>query len=243
MQEKVIYEEVPEDIVILSPSLYWYKLCSIPTRNFSKAKNIAEHMMSDRPSNFGEIVLYKNNDNYDAYAYEKIFIKNLLKELGLKNPKVYFANQLQVSDKTSIDEQKALYSFNGRIMEYTFGEEQPSHSLKHQYKELLHGEKHLKAFEKRNNNNTSYLLVSLAFFSLYVLFFSIEKIQTLQDIERELESLPTQERSFHEIRSLIRKYTKLESSSVQLQKELQNALKEEQIKTLVYENGSIKVTR
>lgn len=243
LEDKVIYEDVSEDIIILAPSFYWYKLCSIPTRSFSKAKNIAQHMMSQRPAEFVEIILYKNNDDYDAYAYDKSFVKNLLKDVALKNPKVYFANQLQIEEAVSIDGQRSLYKFNERVMCSASTANKPAYSLVEKYAELLHGQKYLKAFEKQSSNNNFYFVASLALFALYIVFFSFDKMQTLRNVENELESLQTQDRSFHEIRSLIRKYEKLDTSSEKLQKDLQNALKKDQIKTIVYENDSIEVKR
>ncbi len=243
LEDMAVYRDVADDVIILSPSLYWYKLCSIPTRNQIKAKKIAQHMMGQKPAHFSEMLLYKNDDKYDAYSYDKSMVKSLLKSLNLKNPKVYFANQLQLQEKVAIDDKTALYAFGDRVMEYELGEQKLSHNLKQMYGELLRGAKHIKIFEKSANNNNTFLLLSLGFFLLYVVLFSVDKLATLSKLDEQLASLQTNDRSFYEMKSLTKKYKKLESSSSKLQKELKNTLKKDGIKSFVYVDGQVKVSR
>ncbi|MBL0707758.1 MAG: hypothetical protein JJW00_01775 [Sulfurimonas sp.] len=243
LEEKVVYEDVLDDVVILSPSLYWYMLCSIPTRSMQKAKKIAQHIMSHRPSHFEEIVLYKLENNYDAYAYDKSVVKSILKELNLKNPKVYFANQLKLDAQTAIDDDNALYKFGDRVMEYVIEEDIPESSLRENYKELLVGQKHIKLFEKSGKNNKTFLLASLALFVLYIAAFSFDRLKTLSHIDAELAGLKTEDRSFYEMKSLIKKYKKLQSSSERMRSGLKKELKKDKIKTLSYQDGKFKVTR
>jgi len=239
----VIHDQVQEEVVILSPSLYWYKYCSIPTKNFIKAKNIAQHMLSQRPENFSEIVLYKNGVDYDAYAYEKSFVKELLKSLHLQNPKVYFANQLQISDETSIDEHKSLFAYNDRVMELPKVETEAAFSITDLSSQLLNSQQHLKTFEKRSNNSSKYYLIGLIFFALYILLSTVNKYQVSNNLDKEIESLETNERSFHEIKALTRKYEKLEKNSQNLKQKISEALKQKELKELVYENDTVKVSK
>ena len=37
-----LFENESKNVVILSPSMYWFKVCEIPTKNIAKAKNIAK---------------------------------------------------------------------------------------------------------------------------------------------------------------------------------------------------------
>ncbi|MDF1875387.1 hypothetical protein JHD48_06545 [Sulfurimonas sp. SAG-AH-194-I05] len=239
----VIHETISDDIIILSPSLYWYKKCVIPTRNFSKAKNIALHMVSDKPATFKEVLLYRSENDYDVYAYNKEIVKNLLKKLKLQNPKVYFANQLTFDGLVSIDSEKNLYKFNDRTMETVANATQkPDTSLTQSYKELLNEQSHIKLFEKSTNNNTSFLVASFVFFFLFIVFSSVDKIQSLNKLDKEFESLQTKDRSFYAIKSLIKKYKKLQSASDSLHSKVQNGLKQTNLKTLTYENSSVKTT-
>ena len=221
--------------------MYWFKLCSFPTNNLSKAKNIAKHMMSDRPSNFSEVELNKKENNYHAYAYDKKSIKNLVKNLNLENPKIYFANQLHLNEIVAIDKNTMLYQFNERIMESPVGDKKPKVELKSNYAKLLKDEKPLKGFEKNVNKSNVFLAASLILFFIYIVLFSVDKIKTINSIDEQLLSLKTNDRSFYEIKSLIKKYKKLDKSSQKLKKELKNALKQNNIKKLEFKNDSIKV--
>jgi hypothetical protein len=241
LNKKVFYKQIEEDVVILSPSLYWFKICTIPTKKYAKAKNIAMHMMSERPEKFSDFILYKKNDLYDAYAYDKAMLKNLLKELGLKNPKVYFANQLHLSDALSIDEQNMLYNFNQRVMQTKITNNKPLESLVENYTKLLDGEKPIKSFVKSDQNQTKMLIGILGLFFLYIVLFSFDKINTLSIINDEFASIKNQDKSFYEMQSLIKRYTKLENKSLKLKKELKNALKSKNLKSIVYENDAVKV--
>jgi hypothetical protein len=241
LSRKVVYNHIEDDIVVLSPSLYWFKICTIPTKKYAKAKNIAMHMMSERPTGFNDFLLYKKNDLYDAYAYDKTMLKSLLKELNLKNPKVYFANQLHLSDVLGIDEENLLYNFNHRVMQAKITQNKPLHTLTDSYKELLNGEKPIRSFVKSDQNQSKMLLGVLGLFFIYIVLFSFDKLKTLSVIDNEAASLKSEDRSFYEMQSLIKRYTKLENKSSKLKQELKDALKSKNIQSLVYENDSIKV--
>ncbi|WP_373035033.1 hypothetical protein [Sulfurimonas sp.] len=229
------------DIVVLSPAMYWFKVCEIPTKSMAKAKKIAMHMMSNKPDNFDDIELFHKTDFYHAYAYDKKSIKFLLKELGLKNPQVYFANQLQLTDFIAIDDETNLYKFNQRVIESHATTEKPSKSLLTHYEELLQGEKPILSFESGDRSLKTVLSLSAGFFLLYILLFTFDKVSILSSLENEMESLNIQNRSFYQIRSLIKKYTKLDQNSEKLKEKLTQALKDENLKSLTYSNGTLEV--
>jgi len=229
---KAIYHDIEDDVIILSPSMYWFKVCAIPTKNYSKAKKIALHMMSEKPSHFNEIELKRQEKDYHAYTYDKKSVKGIVKGLNLQNPKVYFANQLHLSEMVGVDKESFVYSFNERVMQASIGEHKPRLELTESYKELLEGEKPLSGFEKQTQK-TNILSVSIvALFLLYIILFSIDKLQTISSIDEQLASMKT-ERSFYEIKSLIKKYKKLEKSSQKIKKDLTDALKKSDLKKVV----------
>jgi len=231
------------DIVILSPAMYWFSVCEIPTKNITKAKKIAMHMMSNKPDNFTDIALFYKTDSYHAYAYDKKSIITLLKELGLKNPKVYFANQLQLTEPTTIDDKTNLYKFNERVIELQATDTKPSKSLSIHNEELLKGQKPMLSFESSDRNLKIVLSLSVGLFLLYIMLFTFDKVSILSAIEHKMESLNTQNRSFYEIRSLIKRYTKLDKNSKKLKEKLTQALKDENVKSLTYADGTLKVKK
>jgi len=232
-----------DDIVVLSPAMYWFKICEIPTKSMSKAKKIATHMMSDKPDDFDTIELFYKTDFYHAYAYDKKSIKTLLKKLGIKNPKVYFANQLHLTELTAIDDETNLYKFNQRVIEAHATSQKPSKSLFNDYKELLQGEKPMRSFENDDSSLKRVLSLSASLFLLYIMLFTFDKVSILNAIQHETESLNTQNRSFYQIKSLIRKYTKLDKNSKKLKEKLTQALKDEKLKSLTYSNGTLEVKK
>lgn len=238
----VVIQEVQEDIVILSPSLYWYKSCSIPTKNLLKAKNIAKHMMSDRPASLSSMVLYKKENHFDAYAYDKNFVKSLLKELNLPNPKVYFANQLHIKETLSIDDETMLYSFDSRVLQSKRNDVEMQ-SLASNIKELLTNEKPIKEFLRSDKNESKMLIGIVALMLIFVVLYSIDKMMVLSNIQKSQVALSSKEHSdisFYEMQSLIKRYDKQEKSSAKLKQELNKALESGNIKSLVYDNGAIK---
>jgi len=218
----VLYEDVAEDIVILAPTLYWFQVCSIPTKNLTKAKKIALHMMSEKPSSFESIALMRHEQEYFAYAYEKKSIEKIVKELALQNPKIYFANQLHLRESVAVDSEISLYSFAKRVME-SHKKEQPQQTLKTSYKELLEGEKPLDGFAQERKKQGRMAVATLGLFVLYVLLFSVDRVKTISAIDKKLASLNTQ-RSSYEIKALIRKYKKLDADGKKLRKDFQEAL-------------------
>lgn len=242
LEKRKIFASV-NDIVVLSPAMYWFKVCEIPTKNISKAKKIAIHMMSNKPAIFGDIALFNKADAYHAYAYDKKSISALLKELSLKNPKVYFANQLGLTELTSIDDETNLYRFNQRVIESNATTQKPSKSLSINYEELLQGEKPMLSFESGDRSLKIVLSLSAGVFLLYIMLFSFDKLSILNDIENKMESLNTQNRSFYQIQSLIKKYTKLDQTSEELKEKLTQVLKDENLNNLTYSNGTFEVKK
>jgi chaperonin cofactor prefoldin len=231
------------DIVVLSPAMYWFKVCEIPTKSMTKAKKIAIHMMSNRPANFEGITLFYKTDSYHAYTYNKRSITTLIKELGLKNPKVYFANQLALTEITAIDDETNLYKFNQTVIESHATTQKPSKSLSIHYEELLQGEKPMLSFESGDRSLKTVLSLSAGVFLLYIMLFTFDKVSILNSIENEMENLNIQNRSFYQIRSLIKKYTKLDQKSEQLKEKLTQVLKDENLKSLTYSNGTFEVKK
>ncbi|MDQ7062015.1 MAG: hypothetical protein Q9M43_13230 [Sulfurimonas sp.] len=195
IEKRKVFASV-DDIIILSPAMYWFKLCEIPTKNMNKAKKIAVHMMSNKPSNFNDIALFHEADKYNAYMYDKKSILSLLKDLNLKNPKVYFANQLQITELIAVDEETNLYKFNDRVIESRATTNKPLQNLSSHYDVLLKNLKPMLSLEKGDEDLKLVLSISAGVFLLYIMLFAFDKTSTLNSIENEMQNLDTQDRSF-----------------------------------------------
>lgn len=241
--EYEVYETYDsQEVIILSPKIYWYKKCNIPTKNISKAKKIAIHMLSDKPKNFSEIVLYKNANHYDAYAYDMVFVKKIIHEHKYKNPKIYFANQLALDENISIDSKKMLCNFNGTMIEVAY-DTSAAKNISEIYLELLENQKYLLGFEKNNQKTLKFYTSILGLYILIVLFYFIGKIQTNNIISNKIEELDSNSKSAYEIKSLIKKYSKLEKNSNKLKQDIYEEFKKQNINTLKFEKNTVTIVQ
>jgi len=98
------------DVVVLSPSFCWFKELELPSKSLSKAKKIADHILSDRPKEYIDIVIKKDNDKFKVYCYDKKAVENIVKRLGKIQSKIFFAYEL-------IDDLSLLFN-NDKLVEF-----------------------------------------------------------------------------------------------------------------------------
>lgn len=237
------FSNVFDDIVIFSPSFYWFKICEIPTKNYTKAKNIATHMMSDGPIDFKKIELQRIEDKYAVFSYNESIILNILKELNIKDAKIYFADQLNITESIAIDEEKYLFKFNNKIIELDKKNEEINSNLNNSYSTLLEGVNPIISLKKDSKKNSIFVNLTAIILFIYLAIFSFDKINTLTHINKNSLKLDTNGKSFYEIKSLIKKYKKLEKNSDQMKINLEKVLKQNQIKSIEYKNNKIRVTK
>ena len=237
------FTNISENIVIFSPSFYWYKICDIPTKNLVKAKNIATHMMSDSPTDFKKISLQKKDDKYLVFSYNEETISNVLSDLNIKESKIYFTDQLNIAESISIDEENYLLKFNDKILQLCNKDQKITSSLKNSYLSVLNNIKPIINLKKDSRKNFILTNISVSILFIYVLLFGFDKINSLSDINNNATKLDTYGKSYYEIKSLIKKYKKLENNSNKMKNDLEKTLMQAQIKKIEYKNNKIKVTR
>lgn len=86
--------ESQESVIILSPRLYWYEPLKLPTRSMAKAKKLAQHAMSTRPSDYTKLLLIRQSDHYACYAYNPDEIDALMAAFEVEPSPWCFAQQL-----------------------------------------------------------------------------------------------------------------------------------------------------
>lgn len=243
-EDVVTIDDNYETIVLLSPSLYWVKTCEIPTKNRMKAKNIASHMMSDRPESFKEIFIFKKDKLYNAYAYDKILLNEKLKNLNTDNYKVYFANQLNINETIKLNDTYCINKYETSIIELKNSKNTNNHpTLKDNYIKLLENEKPFISSQNNEVKSSIVFKITAVLFLIYLILFSINKSNELTNIDKQINSLNKEEISIYQIKSLMTKYENLDTKLTSMRKELKETLTNQDIKKIIYDGNNLKVEK
>ncbi len=112
-----IVKECSEDIVVISPSLYWYAYAEFPTRSLTKAKKLAGSYMASRPSSYTSIFVEKRGDGFDCYAYDEAHLRSLTEPYASFKTPAYFLQQFSRLLPLRIDENLTADTINGITVE------------------------------------------------------------------------------------------------------------------------------
>ena len=205
----VTIDDSYKSIVILSPSLYWFKTCDIPTKNKAKAKKIASHMMTDRPKLFNEVFVFKTKELYHAYAYDKEALNEILKNLNIENYEVYFANQLNIDQTIRLDDKHLLSKYKSSLLELQNTKNSDNYpSIKDNYIKLLENEKSFISSKNDEVKSSLIFKITTLLFLSYMVLYGISKSKIIQTIDQNIASLNKENISMYQIDSLITKYKK-----------------------------------
>jgi len=234
------------DTIVLAPSLYWVQECTIPTRNQRKAKNIASHMMSHRPSDFTEIFLIledKSKSLYKAYAYNKTLLDEFLQDMKIVNYKLYVADQLEFENVLQI-KNLFLHKVQERTLELPFVDGKHK-SVQYDESLLLNVKPIAKSAYNEKKSDTLFKVLA-AMFLIYMFIDATYNWQILHNINAKLETLNTGSKnmSSYQREALIKKYKKLQKNLSKVKKDLLITLEQNHdLKKITYHHGKIKVEK
>ncbi len=235
----VVIDGTREAIVIFSPAFYWFKVCEIPTKSISKAKKIASHMLVDKPEDFDELILRKNGVDYSAYSFNKETIDKVIKSLKMKNAKIYFADQLHITQSVAIDTHNLLLKFNDKVVELKIVGQKPSTTIKSTHNILLEDEKPIVEMVSGSKGKEILFSVCVAMLVIFIGVFSFSKFGILDAIDAQSKELKTGDRSFYEIKSMINRYKKLDKKKRKMKKEFEIALSKNGANFIEYDGKNI----
>ena len=240
-----IYTNGKKSFVILPPSMYWFRECHIPTRNPAKAKNIARHILSDRPKAFEEIYIRRQKDGmYHVYAYDLEHIQKTLQDTKVEEYKLFFADQLDLMSCggcVRVDRTHVFTQLAGRVL--VLQEQKECHvNLEEVYEKLLAKVKPAYSFAKTKRANTKVLVIGIVLFLFFVLFDGLQAFGELHALTTEHQKLANS-RSFYEVRSLIKGYDKLQKHKENMLSKLVTLSEKDSLKLLKYKNGVLKVEK
>ena len=241
-----LFENESKNVVILSPSMYWFKVCEIPTKNIAKAKNIARHIMSDRADGLDDMVLNRVDGGYEVFAYNEKSVLQRLKYLGISEYVLYFAAQLNfdidsLNGKVAIDNENILCVVSNRVLEFP-NTESNLPALVDNYHTMLDVVKPAIKFEQQTSNVKYVLLTASIFLFGIMLLYSFLRYESSKKLEQQI-SLLSKNKSFYEIKSLIRKYERIDKESIRMKREFKKILDEKDLKSIELSNGKFKVEK
>ncbi len=112
-----VVKERGDDVVVISPSLYWYAHATFPTKSISKAKKLADSYLASRPPSYTSIYVERREDGFDCYAYDEAHLRSLIEpHISLKTP-AYFLQQFSKELPLRIDENLTADTINGIAVE------------------------------------------------------------------------------------------------------------------------------
>ena len=112
-----VVKERGDDVVVISPSLYWYAHATFPTKSISKAKKLADSYLASRPPSYTSIYVERRGDGFDCYAYDEAHLRSLIEpHISLKTP-AYFLQQFSKELPLRIDENLTADTINGIAVE------------------------------------------------------------------------------------------------------------------------------
>jgi len=116
-EDDTIVKDRNDDVVVVSPSLYWYANAKFPTRSLAKAKKLADAFLVSRPETYNSIFVEKRDDSFDCYAYDADLITARIEETGAKSAPCYFLQQFADHMPLGIDDGLIAEKFNGICIE------------------------------------------------------------------------------------------------------------------------------
>ena len=174
-------------------------------------------MLADRPSQYTDLLLQKNDEQFKVYCYDKQEIEDIFKKLNKPNIKVYFAYELTdnllylIDDNSFVDFLKSLKDIK------------PKPILK---------------LNPNRNKNSNILIATNIFLFVSIVLYSLTQYSMISKIEQKINNIKDDGKSGYEIKSLIKTYKSKEKKSNKLKKSLSDILKKEKNLALIeYKKG------
>ena len=215
-------ESGKENIIILSPTLYWFKRSPIVIKSFKKANTLANSILKDRPKNYDEIKIIKQANDYYFFAYDKKLISDIISKTNLKNPKIYFAQNVfeTIEKNIKLDEDKTILVTNNIVVQISTPiDNSPSNSIS--FKTFIDNYRFKKGYffisAQQSISNKKQSLITSLYMTLFIVLlagFAIDLYSNYQEksaINRSIQSIDFDGKSKYIVKSLIKKWEKKEN--------------------------------
>ena len=225
--DQTIVLESEDEAVVVSPTLYWYAHADFPTRSLARAKRLADAFMDTRPERYREIFVRRTGKGYDCYAYDPEELAEKLASAENPDAPVYFLQQLHEELPLRIDGQRVAENLNGVAVEIPDeGKAAPSLA------DVDFG-KTPRPFRAPGTKTGGKALPLLFLLLLGIttaadLGLRFQKYFALDAATQKLQA----DRSFYEIRAIVKRYEKIEAEQKKLRAQIQKRLKQGGLRAL-----------
>ncbi len=219
--------ESENDIVVVSPTLYWYAHADFPTKSLAKARKLADAFLDSRPESYGTIHVEKREGGFDCYAYDKEALKTRIEAVGANDAPAYFLQQLSAKMPIRIDDGLIADIINDICIELPDGE-RTLPTL-----DTLDFESVAKPFRHPKSGPLPKSLI-IALISLLAVTMVVDLAHRFQEysaIQKALEKSGG-DRSVYEIKSLVKRYEKTAMEQKKLRESIRKALQQGTIRKL-----------
>ncbi|BDY13462.1 hypothetical protein [Hydrogenimonas cancrithermarum] len=215
-EDSTVRKEREEEIVVVSPSLYWYANAKFPTRSLAKARKLADAFLASRPETYRAIFVEKRGESFDCYAYDADLLARRIDETGAKNAPCYFLQQFSEQMPLRIDDGLVAEKLNGICIEM----ENENTSLPSLDSLDFPAIAQPCNRAERGGVGRKSLTALVALLAIAALFDLSLRYQSLHAVRKMVDDTRT-ERSLYEIESLVKRY----ESTMARQRKLRDAIK------------------
>ncbi len=214
-----IVKEGSEDIVIVSPSLYWFAHAEFPTSSLSKAKKLADTLLASRPASYTSIYVEKRGGGFDCYAYDEVALSKSIPSGIPSNTPRYFLQQFSDQMPLRIDENLTAETINGICIE-THDDSKSLPSL-----DSIDIRSLAKPFNGSGSNTVSPWMAAALVATLFTAAAAdlALRYQTLDALHQRSAARDSQ-KTMYEIKALLKKYRKIDSEQRRLRATIKKAL-------------------
>jgi hypothetical protein len=227
-ENETITKEREGDVVVVSPTLYWYAHAEFPTKSLSKARKLADAYLDSRPDSYTTIHVEKRGGGFDCYAYDAAALRTRLEAADAADAPAYFLQQLAAEMPLRIDEKLTADIINGICIELP-DTERTLPSI-----ESVDFEASATSFNRANSGTVPNRLLAalVALLAVTMLFDLSLRFQTYRAVTNAAER-DSVEKSLYELKSLVSRYEKTAAEQKRLRQSIQKALKQGGLKKLV----------
>jgi len=221
-------QEREDEIVVVSPSLYWYGHAKFPTRSLGKARRLADAFLDARPPSYTTIHVEKRAGGYDCYAYDAQELTHKIVEAGAQKAPAWFLQQLRSQTPLRIKEGLVAESINDVVVEI------PDERRSLPTLASIDVPRVAKPFLRpAGEGSTKGLFYAVAGLLAVVMVLDLGlRLQKYSAIRHAYDTLGGA-RSLYEIQALVKRYEKEAAAQERLRAELAKALEKNGLKRVV----------
>ncbi|NOQ29864.1 MAG: hypothetical protein GQ570_01950 [Helicobacteraceae bacterium] len=207
-----------KNIIILSPSFYWYVEKSVQIKSLRKVKKLAPSILVGRAESMNEFFVIANGENhYKFYAYCKECVEKIITESEFDECEIYFANQLNFSEDIKITDEYSIKNIDGAMIEIASSLE--AKNLEVIVNENEFNSKPFKIKSLKSQNSDLYYNTLLGLFAILVVSSLTLSFMKVSALSSKIDSISYGDRNSYSAASLMRKYKKLESKKEKIKKD------------------------